>query len=262
MSYHDDLEFALQLADAADAITLARFAASDLKVSSKPDMTPVSDADIATERELRDLIAQRFPEDAIFGEEFGGTAEFTGRQWIIDPIDGTKNYVRGVPVWATLIALLVDGHPVVGVVSAPAITHRWWAAQGEGAWRSNPAQESRRIHVSNVAQLTDASVSFSSLDGWKERGLLNNFVALSDETWRLRGFGDFFSYCLVAEGAVDIAAEPEVSLWDLAPLSILVEEAGGVFSSFDGTLGPHGGNALATNGLLHDEVRTMLTSSR
>ncbi|APM37060.1 histidinol-phosphatase [Corynebacterium diphtheriae] len=262
MSYHDDLEFALQLADAADAITLARFAASDLKVSSKPDMTPVSDADIATECELRDLIAQRFPEDAILGEEFGGTAEFTGRQWIIDPIDGTKNYVRGVPVWATLIALLVDGHPVVGVVSAPAIAHRWWAAQGEGAWRSNPAQESRRIHVSNVAQLTDASVSFSSLDGWKERGLLNNFVALSDETWRLRGFGDFFSYCLVAEGAVDIAAEPEVSLWDLAPLSILVEEAGGVFSSFDGTLGPHGGNALATNGLLHDEVRTMLTSSR
>ncbi|CAB0957021.1 histidinol-phosphatase [Corynebacterium diphtheriae] len=262
MSYHDDLDFALQLADAADAITLARFAASDLKVSSKPDMTPVSDADIATERELRDLIAQRFPEDAILGEEFGGTAEFTGRQWIVDPIDGTKNYVRGVPVWATLIALLVDGHPVVGVVSAPAIAHRWWAAQGEGAWRSTPAQESRRIHVSNVAQLTDASVSFSSLDGWKERGLLNNFVALSDETWRLRGFGDFFSYCLVAEGAVDIAAEPEVSLWDLAPLSILVEEAGGVFSSFDGTLGPHGGNALATNGLLHDEVRTMLTSSR
>ncbi|CAB0922745.1 histidinol-phosphatase [Corynebacterium diphtheriae] len=262
MSYHDDLAFALQLADAADAITLARFAASDLKVSSKPDMTPVSDADIATERELRDLIAQRFPEDAILGEEFGGTAEFTGRQWIIDPIDGTKNYVRGVPVWATLIALLVDGHPVVGVVSAPAIAHRWWAAQGEGAWHSNPAQESRRIHVSNVAQLTDASVSFSSLDGWKERGLLNNFVALSDETWRLRGFGDFFSYCLVAEGAVDIAAEPEVSLWDLAPLSILVEEAGGVFSSLDGALGPHGGNALATNGLLHDEVRTMLTSSR
>ncbi|ODS20076.1 histidinol-phosphatase [Corynebacterium diphtheriae] len=262
MSYHDDLAFALQLANAADAITLARFAASDLKVSSKPDMTPVSDADIATERELRDLIAQRFPEDAILGEEFGGTAEFTGRQWIIDPIDGTKNYVRGVPVWATLIALLVDGHPVVGVVSAPAIAHRWWAAQREGAWRSNPAQESRRIHVSNVAQLTDASVSFSSLDGWKERGLLNNFVALSDETWRLRGFGDFFSYCLVAEGAVDIAAEPEVSLWDLAPLSILVEEAGGVFSSFDGALGPHGGNALATNGLLHDEVRTMLTSSR
>lgn len=262
MSYHDDLDFALQLADAADAITLARFAASDLKVSSKPDMTPVSDADIATERELRDLIAQRFPEDAILGEEFGGTVEFTGRQWIVDPIDGTKNYVRGVPVWATLIALLVDGPPVVGVVSAPAIAHRWWAAQGEGAWRSNPAQESRRIHVSNVAQLTDASVSFSSLDGWKERGLLNNFVALSDETWRLRGFGDFFSYCLVAEGAVDIAAEPEVSLWDLAPLSILVEEAGGVFSSFDGTLGPHGGNALATNGLLHDEVRTMLTSSR
>ncbi|OWM44233.1 histidinol-phosphatase [Corynebacterium diphtheriae] len=262
MSYHDDLDFALQLADAADAITLARFAASDLKVSSKPDMTPVSDADIATERELRDLIAQRFPEDAILGEEFGGTAEFTGRQWIVDPIDGTKNYVRGVPVWATLIALLVDGHPVVGVVSAPAIAHRWWAAQGEGAWCSNPAQESRRIHVSNVAQLTDASVSFSSLDGWKERGLLNNFVALSDETWRLRGFGDFFSYCLVAEGAVDIAVEPEVSLWDLAPLSILVEEAGGVFSSLDGALGPHGGNALATNGLLHDEVRTMLTSSR
>ena len=257
-TYVDDLAFALELADAADAITLERFEATDLHIDSKPDMTPVSDADTSTEQRLRALIEAQRPADAIVGEEFGGEATFEGRQWVIDPIDGTKNFVRGVPVWATLIALLVDGKPVVGVVSAPALARRWWASEGSGAWRSFQGGSPKKLEVSAVADLADASISFSSLEGWRDRGLHEQFVALSDSTWRLRAFGDFFSYCLVAEGAVDIAAEPEVSVWDLAPLAILVEESGGRFTSLAGVDGPHGGDALATNGLLHDSVRGVL----
>ncbi|AZA09775.1 histidinol-phosphatase [Corynebacterium pseudopelargi] len=250
-NFADDLAFALELADAADAITMERFEASDLRIDSKPDMTPVSDADLAVEEKLRGLLQEQRPADAVLGEEFGGDVSFEGRQWVIDPIDGTKNFVRGVPVWATLIALLEDGRPVAGVVSAPALARRWWAAEDAGAWRSFAGGSPKRLSVSKVAKLEDASVSLSSLEGWEARDLLGNIEQLSRETWRLRGFGDFFSYCLVAEGAVDIAAEPEVSLWDLAPLAILVEEAGGTFSSLGGKPGPHGGDAIASNGLLH-----------
>lgn len=253
-TYADDLALALELAELADSITLDRFEASDLDVSSKPDMTPVSDADLATEKALREKIASARPADAILGEEFGGEVEFSGRQWVIDPIDGTKNFVRGVPVWATLIALLDNGKPVAGVVSAPALARRWWASEGSGAWRTFNGSSLRKLSVSQVSKLDDASLSFSSLSGWAERDLRDNFVSLTDDMWRLRGFGDFFSYCLVAEGAVDAAAEPEVSLWDLAPLSILVTEAGGKFTSLDGVDGPHGGDAVATNGILHEEI--------
>ncbi|WPF66713.1 MULTISPECIES: histidinol-phosphatase [unclassified Corynebacterium] len=253
-----DLDLALKLADAADAITLARFESSDLSVSAKPDMTPVSDADLACEKELRALLAAERPEDAVLGEEFGGTVNFRGRQWVIDPIDGTKNYVRGVPVWATLISLLIDGHPTLGVVSAPALARRWYATTGQGAWRTFAGGEPTRLGVSRVGDLSDASLSFSSLSGWTERGLRDPFLALTEQTWRLRGYGDFFSYCLVAEGAVDIAAEPEVSLWDLAALSCLVTEAGGRFTSLAGQEGPHGGDAVASNGLLHEEVLAAL----
>ncbi|KQB84038.1 histidinol-phosphatase [Corynebacterium oculi] len=253
-----DLALALRLADAADAITLARFEASDLSVSAKPDMTPVSDADLACERELRALLAAECPGDAVLGEEFGGSPRFHGRQWVIDPIDGTKNYVRGVPVWATLISLLIDGRPVLGVVSAPALARRWYAATGSGAWRTFGGGDPTRLHASRVSSLSDASLSFSSLAGWAERGLRDSFLSLTEKTWRLRGYGDFFSYCLVAEGAVDIAAEPEVSLWDLAALSCLVTEAGGRFTSLSGQEGPHGGDAVATNGLLHEEVLAAL----
>lgn len=251
-SYTDDLALALELADLADSLTFDRFEATDLNVTSKPDMTPVSDADIACEEALRAKLAETRPTDAILGEEFGGEASHEGRQWVIDPIDGTKNFVRGVPVWATLISLLVDGEPVVGVVSAPALARRWYAAAESGAWRTFNGGSPKKLSVSGVSELADASLSFSSLSGWQERGLRENFVGLSDETWRLRGYGDFLSYCFVAEGAVDIAAEPEVSLWDLAALSILVTEAGGRFSSLAGEDGPHGGDAVATNGLLHD----------
>lgn len=251
-SYADDLALALELADLADSLTLERFEATDLNVTAKPDMSPVSDADLACEEALRAKLAEARPSDSILGEEFGGEATHEGRQWVIDPIDGTKNFVRGVPVWATLISLLVDGEPVVGVTSAPALARRWYAAAESGAWRSFNSGSPKKLSVSGVESLTDASLSFSSLEGWAERGLRENFIALSDETWRLRGYGDFFSYCLVAEGAVDIAAEPEVSLWDLAALSVLVTEAGGRFTSLAGEDGPHGGDAIATNGLLHD----------
>ncbi|MFT3900690.1 MAG: histidinol-phosphatase [Gordonia sp. (in: high G+C Gram-positive bacteria)] len=254
-----DLATALTLADAADALTLPRFGAIDLSVSTKPDLTPVSDADLACEKMLREQIGTRLPDDRIMGEEFGGDAVAVGRQWVIDPIDGTKNFVRGVPVWATLIALLDDGVPIVGVVSAPALGRRWWAAAGAGAFATGPGDdEPRRLSVSEVSSLDDASLAFSSLSGWAERGLREKFVGLTDDVWRVRGFGDFWNYCLVAEGAVDIAAEPEVSLWDLAAVDIVVREAGGTFTNLAGEPGPRGGSAVATNGTLHDEVLNKL----
>jgi histidinol-phosphatase len=256
----DDLSVALSLADQADAVTLARFGAVDLRVDTKPDLTPVSDADHAVETALRDTLGRVRPDDSILGEEFGGSTTFTGRQWVIDPIDGTKNFVRGVPVWASLIALLDDGVPQVGVISAPALQRRWWAASGAGAFAAFGGAPARRISVSSVAQLGSASLSFSSLSGWAQLGLRDRFLALTDAVWRVRAFGDFLSYCLVAEGAVDIAAEPEVSVWDLAPLDILVREAGGTFTGLDGRSGPHGGSAVATNGLLHEPVLARLTT--
>lgn len=249
-----DLQFALALADRADEVTRARFGALDLRIDTKPDLTPVTDADQAVESQLRQAIAAGRPGDSVLGEEFGGTTSWHGRQWIIDPIDGTKNFVRGVPVWASLIALLQDGVPVVGVVTAPALHRRWWAARGQGAFVSVAGGSPRQLSVSAVTELDSASLSFSSLSGWAALGLRGHFIDLTDAVWRVRAYGDFLSYCLLAEGAVDIAAEPEVSVWDLAALDVLVREAGGRFTSLDGTVGPHGGSAVATNGLLHDEV--------
>ncbi|MGW5524248.1 histidinol-phosphatase [Gordonia sp. NPDC003950] len=254
----DDLDLALSIAASADALTTRRFGALDLHVSDKPDLTPVSDADLDCERLVRERLAARRPDDAVLGEEFGGEAMITGRQWIVDPIDGTKNFVRGVPVWATLIALLVDGVPVVGVVSAPALKRRWWAAAGLGAFSDFDGGEVRRLSVSAVTDPASASLAFSSLSGWADRGIREKFIALTDQVWRVRGYGDFYNYCLVAEGAVDIAAEPEVSLWDLAALDILVREAGGTFTSLEGADGPSGGSAVATNGLLHEGVLNAL----
>jgi len=255
----DDVNLALDLAEEADSLTMQRFGAVDLRIETKPDMTPATDADLDAETMLRGRLAERRPQDSVLGEEFGGTAEFSGRQWVLDPIDGTKNFVRGVPVWATLIALLVDGVPVVGVVSAPALSRRWWAAQGQGAFTSFSGV-TRRISVSGIGDLGAASLSFSDLTtGW-EAGR-SRFLEFSDAVWRVRGYGDFWSYCLVAEGAVDITVEPEVKLWDLAPLDILVREAGGRFTNLAAEPGPHGGSAVATNGLLHDAVLARLTSA-
>jgi histidinol-phosphatase len=248
--YGDDLALALALADAADETTLARFGAADLVVESKPDLTPVSDADRAVEEAIRDRLGRERPDDAISGEEFGAEGSGT-RRWVVDPIDGTKNFVRNLPVWATLIALLEADQPVVGVVSAPALGRRWWASLGDGAWTAAFGAAPRRLAVSKVSLLADASLSYASLAGWAARGRREAFVALTDRLWRTRAYGDFWSYMLVAEGAVDLAAEPELSLWDMAALAPIVTEAGGRFTGLDGVDGVQQGNAAASNGLLH-----------
>jgi histidinol-phosphatase len=248
-----DLTLAHSLADAADLITLARFGAADLIVEAKPDLTPVSDADRAVEEAIRARLAAERPGDAISGEEFG--AEGSGnRRWVIDPIDGTKNFVRNVPVWATLIALLDGDEAVLGVVSAPALGRRWWATSGSGAWASALGSAPRRLSVSKVGALSDASLSYASLGGWAARGRRDAFIALTDQVWRTRAYGDFWSYMLLAEGAVDLVAEPELSLWDLAALGPIVTEAGGRFTGLDGVDGVQQGNAAASNGLLHDAL--------
>lgn len=258
MSLEDDLALAHELADAADVITLDRFGALDLVVESKPDLTPVSDADVAVEQALRSLLASRRPDDAVLGEEDGETG--TGpRRWVVDPIDGTKNFVRGVPVWASLIALQEDGVVTVGVVSAPALGRRWWAARGLGAFAGGSLASSRRLQVSAVASLSDASVAYSSLTGWEAQGRLPGLLQLSRDVWRTRAYGDFWSHVLVAEGAVDASFEPEVSLWDLAPLQVLVEEAGGRFTDLAGAARADGGSVVCSNGLLHDEVLAALS---
>ncbi len=250
----DDLRLAHMLADNVDSLTMSRFRSLDLEVSTKPDLTPVSDADTAAEEAIRSALSRARARDGILGEEFGETEGRDGRTWVIDPIDGTKNFVRGVPVWATLIALLEDGEPVLGVVSAPALHRRWWAADGQGAFAGTSLTRAERIRVSGVSELSDASLSFSSLEGWRERGSIRPFLELTSDVWRVRAFGDFWSYMLLAEGAVDIACEPELALHDMAALVPIVREAGGRFTSLEGREGPFGGNALATNGLLHDEV--------
>ena len=253
--YDDDVRLAHVLADAVERVTTARFRAEDLVVESKPDLTPVTDADRAAEEHIRAQLKRTRPRDAVEGEEFDTTGHGP-RRWVIDPIDGTKNFVRGVPVWATLIALMVDGIPVVGVASAPALGRRWWAGDGEGAFTSFGGA-ARRISTSGVNDLDSASLSFSDLTtGWDAQR--SRYVDLTYAVWRVRGYGDFWSYCLVAEGAVDIAAEPEVNLWDVAPLDILVREAGGSFTNLEGRAGPHGRGAVATNGLLHDTVLSRL----
>ena len=257
----DDLSLALALADAADAVSLPRFGSLDLRVDTKSDHTPVSDADTDTERAIRALLERRRPHDAIVGEEYGESGSGP-RRWVLDPIDGTKNYVRGVPVWATLIALMEGDEVYVGVVSAPALGRRWWASRGQGAWLSVFGGEPRHLHVSEVASLTDTSFAYASLHGWDQApGGREGLLALDRQVWRSRGYGDFWQHAMVAEGVVDAAAEPEVSLWDLAALVVLVEEAGGRFTDLHGHRGPDGGSALSTNGALHEVVLRTLTPS-
>lgn len=255
--YHDDLRLAHVLADAADATTMEHFRSLDLKVETKPDMTPVTEADRAAEELIRTSLRRARPRDAVLGEEYGSEGQGP-RRWIIDPIDGTKNFVRGVPVWATLIALVEkeagEDQAVVGVVSAPALNRRWWAMRGGGAYTGRSLTSATRLQVSRVSGLADASFSYSSLSGWEERGRLGGFLELARDCWRTRAYGDFWSYMLVAEGAVDCCAEPELSLWDMAANAVVVQEAGGRFTGLDGRDGPHGTDAAASNGLLHDEL--------
>ncbi len=251
----DDLALARTLADVADAITLSRFTAADLRVDRKPDHTPVTDADLAVEDAVRAQLATRRPDDAVLGEERGGSG-CAGRAWVLDPIDGTKNFLRGIPVWATLIALVDDGRPVVGVVSAPALGRRWWAAEGGGAHAAGADGAARPIAVSAVSELADAYVSTTHLGTWSPRR--DSYLALADACWENRAFGDFWHHCLVAEGALDLAAEPIVSSWDVAAVQVIVEQAGGRFTDLSGVPTHEGGTALSSNGLLHDAALVLL----
>jgi len=253
-----DLELALTLADIADRLALQHFRAEDLVIETKPDLTPVTEADRGVEQALRAQLAEHRPADSILGEEFGAQGD-SSRRWILDPIDGTKNYVRGVPVWACLIALLEGDDVTVGVVSAPALSRRWWAAKGGGAFVSDPTSaQPRRLQVSRVARLGDASFSYSDQVGWSERGAAGALEALLHRTWRQRGYGDFWSHMMVAEGLVDVAGEPQLESYDMAALVPIVEEAGGRMTAFDGRTALAGGSALSSNGVLHDEVLALM----
>lgn len=273
--YSAELAFALTLADRADAISLSRYHALDLEITTKPDNTPVTDADKTIERAIIDAIAARYPNDGVVGEEFGSSGG-KGRYWIIDPIDGTKNFLRGVPTWATLIALVENEKVVASVVSSPALYRRWYATEGGGAYviegsvstassssvvATSEATEvntvdthslSRKLSVSKVSVISDASIAYSDFQGWGARR--SAFEKLLDSAWRSRGMGDFWSHMLVAEGAVDVAIEPSLALWDMAALDLIVREAGGRFSSLDGVDGPFGPNAISSNGVVHDAI--------
>ncbi len=258
--YADDLSLAHLLADTADSISMARFRALDLHVESKPDLTPVSDADTAVEKAIRATLARARPRDGVLGEEFGASAPAKGtRHWVIDPIDGTKNFVRGVPVWGTLIALMEGDTPVAGLVSAPALGRRWWGALGHGAYAGKHQRAASRISVSAVNRLADASFCYSSLTGWAENGRLEPMLDIILQVWRSRAYGDFYGYMLLAEGALDAMVEPELSLWDVAALIPIVTEAGGRFTDLDGRPGPGGGSAIASNGPLHDDLLARLS---
>lgn len=274
---HADLALALALADAADQITMARAGAVDLRVDRKPDRTPVTDADLAVEDAVRAVLALQRPQDAVLGEERGGPNgvgvgvgpgdgggggpgnggpgeedRTWARTWVLDPIDGTKNFLRGLPVWATLIALVEHGAPVVGVVSAPALGRRWWAAAGSGAHVREADGTTRTLRVSQIGDLADAYLSTTHLGSWVEHHSRESYLALVDACWENRAFGDFWQHCLVAEGAIDLAAEPIVNPWDLAALQVLVEQAGGRFTDLTGVARYDGGTVLSSNGLLHD----------
>ena len=255
----DDLRLALRLADAADAVTMARFDAADLDIQLKADASHVTEADLATERVLRELLAAERPDDGILGEEYGTSGD-ANRQWIIDPIDGTANYLKGIPMWTTLIALAIDGVPRVGVASQPALGRRWWAASGQGAWTNTP-DGTRRLGVSTVAAVADASVSFQSIAQWDEVGRTDDLLRLSRAVWRDRGYGDTWPYMLLAEGRLEFVAEFGVKEYDIAALVPIVHEAGGRFTDIDGADSIASRSSLATNGRLHADFLTLLGAS-
>ncbi|WP_308291174.1 inositol monophosphatase family protein [Microbacterium ureisolvens] len=255
-----DLDLALRLADAADAASMSRFDAADLDVQLKADASHVTEADLATERALRELLETERPRDGVFGEEYGVTGD-SARQWIIDPIDGTANYLKGIPMWTTLIALAIDGVPRVGVASQPAIGRRWWAATGLGSWTNTPTGESRRLAVSTVDAIADSSVSFQSIGQWRDAGKLDALERLTSSVWRDRGYGDAWPYMLLAEGRLEFVAEFGVKEYDIAALVPIVTEAGGRFTSFDGNDSLSERSSLATNRVLHTAYLDLLHSA-
>jgi histidinol-phosphatase len=247
-----DLAFAFSLADLADGITMRHFRSPQLAVETKPDLTPVSAADREAEEALRAAIARERPGESVVGEEFGEDGGGTVR-WIVDPVDGTKHFVRGIPLWATLIALERDGVLAAAVASAPALGTRWWAARGDGAFANG-----RPIRVSSVGVLEQASFSHAGSGSFDHHGHGAALRDLCGRAWMERAYGDFWQHMLVAEGRLDFAVEAFVNLWDLAPVQLIVEEAGGRFTDFGGAARPDGGSGISSNGLLHDEVLALL----
>jgi histidinol-phosphatase len=251
MDLATELEYALALADAADAVTLPYFTERTFHLDWKENHTEVTEADRETELAISTRVLRDRPEHGLFGEEHGllGPAGSSWR-WVIDPIDGTSNFVRGIPVWATLIALVRDDEPVVGVVSAPALGgRRWWAGRGLGAFANG-----RPCRVSTVSSIVEAQVSVTFSPGWDDLGLSDELLQLQQRAYRARGFGDFWQHMLVAEGAFDIGIDPIVSPWDIAALVPIIDEAGGRWSTLDGRVDTAGESFVCTNGLLHDAV--------
>jgi histidinol-phosphatase len=262
-----EIELLKTLANTADEISMARYHALDLKIETKPDMTPVTDADRSVEEALRKILSNERPDYLIVGEEFGSPEKISkgSRYFVIDPIDGTKNFLRGVPIWATLIGLVERDESgidrvIAGMVSAPALFRRWYAATGFGAFTEVNGGPATQISVSKVAALSDASISFSDLADWGDRK--ESYLAILDQVWRVRGIGDFWSHMLVAEGAVDIAAEPKLALWDMAALAVIVEEAGGIFSDFQGVSGPFGDGGISSNRTLHPKFLAAINTEK
>jgi histidinol-phosphatase len=253
----DDLALALRLADAADAVAMAQFDAADLDVTLKADASHVTEADLATERTIRAILTEERPEDGILGEEYGSAGD-AHRQWIVDPIDGTANYLKGIPMWTTLIALAVDGVPRVGVASQPALGRRWWAATGLGAWTNTESGEARRLGVSTVSEVAAASISFQSIGQWDKAGRTDALLRLSRAVWRDRGYGDAWPYMLLAEGRLEFVAEFDVKEYDIAALVPIVTEAGGRFTDIDGGDTISARSSLATNGVLHDDFLSLI----
>ena len=259
----DDLALARVAVANADMVSLARFRAQDLVVTTKPDRTPVTDADHAVESVIRSTISASRPEDDIFGEEMGTDSKTLGakpgRQWIIDPIDGTAGFLRGLPIWGTLVALAIDGVPVVGAISAPALGKRWFGASDLGAWSTHAgSREETPLQVSSLGKLSDATLSYNSIPQWVADGRQEALLELTSRSWRTRALGDFWPYMLVAEGSLDMAGEPDLQPYDMAAIQPIVQGAGGRFSSLDGESSIWTGSALATNGLLHDEVLSIV----
>jgi histidinol-phosphatase len=248
-----ELAFALELADRADAISMKHFRQAALQVESKADHSPVSEADREIERGMRHTIELTRPRHAVVGEEFGQSAGSATLRWIIDPIDGTRKFVRGMPGFATLIALEDGGEIIVGVASAPALRRRWWAGRGLGAFA-----DGRPIHVSQVQTLAEAHVGHGGLEGWVRRGQVQQLGALAAASWGTAGYGDFWIHVLVAEGGLEAAVEAEAAIWDVAPLQVIVEEAGGRFTDLSGARRVTGGAGVSTNGFVHDAVLTLL----
>ncbi|WP_153395753.1 inositol monophosphatase family protein [Ornithinicoccus halotolerans] len=260
VTFDDDLRLAHVLADAVERATLQQFASSDLQVEVKDDGTLVTQTDRYVEELLRHQLSRTRPRDVVQGEELATTGH-GNRRWVLDPIDGTVNYIRGVPVWATLIGLIVDDSPVLGLVAAPALARRWWAARGSGAWTGRTLSRAKRIHVADTSRVEHASLSYSDLDRWLTHPQRAGFLDLASRCWRTRAYGDFLSHVLVAEGAVDIALDPHLDLHDMVALAPLVSEAGGRFTDLADNPGPFGTSAVTTNGTLHDDVLALLAGA-